>query len=204
MIQENFDVNQMATFFAVNMVLSHWDGFFNNYYAYHDAKTGKWQMYPWDHDQTWGMVMMGWQGGEVLSDIPLTFGMAGDQPPGQGPGGRRFEGGPFGGGPGWWRPAGYFSGPLLANPHFRKIFLERIRTILKEVYTEGIYRPLIEETAARLKEDVALRAEAAGQDAEAGAATLRQNVEFLKTHLRKRREFLLQQEELRTIDKHDR
>jgi hypothetical protein len=33
-IQDNFNVNQVATYFAVNMVLSHWDGYFNNYFTY--------------------------------------------------------------------------------------------------------------------------------------------------------------------------
>ncbi len=52
-IQSNFNVDQVATYFAVNMVLSHWDGFFNNYFTYHDRKGGgKREMYPWDQDKT--------------------------------------------------------------------------------------------------------------------------------------------------------
>jgi len=32
----------VVNYFAVNTVLSHWDGFFNNYFAYNDrAGTGK-------------------------------------------------------------------------------------------------------------------------------------------------------------------
>ena len=54
-IQDNFNINETASFFAVNMILSHWDGFFNNHFLYHDIKnTGKWEFYPWDHDKTWG------------------------------------------------------------------------------------------------------------------------------------------------------
>jgi hypothetical protein len=202
-IQDNFDIDEMATFFAVNTALSHWDGFFNNYYTYHDPRTNKWQMYPWDHDQTWGIVMMGPFGGrQMLTDMPLTFGMEGDQPPGvnqNGDGG--FRGGPFGGGPGWWRPGGYFSRPLLANAHFRKIFLARLRYVLENVYTPENYDAFIDRTAAAVREDAALRARLNDQDAEAADAQLRQNVEFLKTHLRKRREFLLQQDELRADKK---
>jgi len=37
------------------MILSDWDGFFNNFFAYHDVHgSGKWTMYPWDQDKTWG------------------------------------------------------------------------------------------------------------------------------------------------------
>ncbi len=56
-IQKHFDVDEVATYFAVNAVLSHWDGFFNNYFAYHDVGgTGKWMMFPWDQDGTWGLL----------------------------------------------------------------------------------------------------------------------------------------------------
>jgi len=41
-IKSNFDVDEVAGYFAVNMVLSHWDGFFNNYFTYHDPRRGKW------------------------------------------------------------------------------------------------------------------------------------------------------------------
>jgi spore coat protein CotH len=48
-IKKHFDVEQVINYFAVNMVLSHWDGYFNNYFTYHDVHhTGKWTMYPWD------------------------------------------------------------------------------------------------------------------------------------------------------------
>src|SRR5262249_18096233 len=54
-IKQHFDVEQVINYFAVNMVLSHWDGYFNNYFTYHDVNgTGKWTMYPWDQDKTWG------------------------------------------------------------------------------------------------------------------------------------------------------
>jgi hypothetical protein len=83
-IRKHFDVEQVINYFAVNMVLSHWDGFFNNYFAYHDVHgTGKWTMYPWDQDKTWGFHDA-LRPGQVFYDMPITFGMEGDQPPGQG------------------------------------------------------------------------------------------------------------------------
>src|SRR5262249_31220227 len=100
-IRKNFDVPEVVNYFAVNTLLTHWDGFFNNYFTYHDTATGKWSMYPWDQDKTWGIT-----DGEskVFYKMPLTFGMAGDKAPfGQ----WNFNG--------WWRPPGWFSGPLLAN-----------------------------------------------------------------------------------------
>jgi hypothetical protein len=195
-IQEHFNVNQVATYFAVNMVLSHWDGFFNNYFTYHDTQgTKKWEMYPWDQDKSWGFHDAIGED-EVFFDMPLTFGMAGAAPPG---GGNQGFGGPFGGGAAWWRPPGHFSGPLLANPQFRKVFLARTKEILDRIYTKEVYFPLIDEMADRVREDVILRARARGEDAASGTRALARNVEMLKTHLLKRREFLLQQPELRAL-----
>ena len=42
-----------------------------------------------------------------------------------------------GGGRVWWRRGGHFSGPLLANPHFRKVFLARTRELLDKTFKLG-------------------------------------------------------------------
>jgi spore coat protein CotH len=178
------------------MVLSHWDGYFNNYYTYHDPKNNKWEMYPWDQDKTWGYF--DGSGDEVFFDMPLTFGMDGDQrPPDHWGGG----GNPFGGGPAWWRPGGYFSAPLLANPQFRKVFLSRVKEILDKDYTEAVYFPLLDATAQRLKDDAILRARMQGSDEAYAVKSLEHNIELLKTHLLKRRAFLLEQPELLALEK---
>ncbi|HVK10934.1 MAG TPA: CotH kinase family protein, partial [Gemmataceae bacterium] len=185
-IRELFDVDQVATYFAVNTALSHWDGFFNNYFAYRDPKRGKWMMFPWDQDKTWGYYD-GLADDQVFFTMPLTFGMAGDRPPAAAGGGFRGN---------WWRPGGHFSGPLLANPHFRKVFLARTRELLDKVYTKETYFPLIDETARRLGDEAALRAKLRGEPEAAGAKLLARDADLLKTHLVKRREFLLGQKEL--------
>ena len=121
-----------------------WDGFFNNYFAWHDLKPGgKWEVFPWDEDKTWG----DYDGASSRYDwysMPLTFGMNGDQPPGSRarPGARSPR---FGMRPGtmWWRPPGWFSGPLLANAEFRKRFLAGLRGICAHytrVRTADVFR----------------------------------------------------------------
>jgi hypothetical protein len=152
-------------------------------------------MHPWDQDQTWGIINGGWNH-EVFHDMPLTFGMAGDVPPGESrpnPRGERFR---FGRGPGWWRPGGWFSSPLLANPQFRKIFLARTRELLETVYTPERMKPLIGRMRENLREEVELRAKITGGDP-------RQDLEFFEhclrgfeQHVELRRRFLLAQPEL--------
>ena len=182
-IKKQFDVEQVVNYFAVNTVLSHWDGFFNNYFTYHDVDgTGRWTMYPWDQDQTWGITgMMG--RGEVLFDMPLTFGMAGDREADSG--GR------------WWRPPGYFSGPLLANAQFRKFYLARTKQILETIYTKEVFGLLLDDMARRLRPEVKFRAESFKSEVDAAARQFEEHISRLREHLTKRREFLLAQPELK-------
>src|SRR4030095_13082615 len=197
-IQKYFDVDQMATHFAVTVIVSHWDGYSNNYFAYHDIQRGKWQLFPWDNDLTWGE---GAKGGELLIDVPLTFGMEGDIPPRaskleegfgrqKAPGGRGVE-------LRWWGPGRAFSKPLLPNPQFRQVYLRKVRKILDEVFTEDVYFKIIDDLAAHLDEDVALRAQVRGRDPEVARRQFAQSVELLKLYVTKRREFLLGQDELK-------
>ena len=183
-IRRHFEVDQVATYFAVNMVLSHWDGFFNNYFTYHDLNgSGKWTMYPWDQDSTWGLRAM--QGEDsVFTRMPLTFGMNGDTP---------VEGG------GWWRGPGWFSGPLLANPEFRKVFLAQTRRILDTVYTEAVMGPVLDRHEERLLPEVRARAILERQDPEEAVRALRRELARMREHLRERRRFLLDQPELRAL-----
>ena len=203
LIKKNFDVEQFINYFAVNMVLSHWDGYFNNHFTYHDIRgKGKWTIYPWDQDKTWG-YHDGIRGYEVFYDMPLTLGMAGDTPPGW----------PKGKAPPnnfvfqysiWWRPGGVFAKPLLANPQFRKLFLARTKELLETVYTEEVFFPVIDKMGERLKDEVTLRAELRKEDPKNAAEHLRRNLDSLKDHLTKRRKFLFEQEEIKKAGKFDR
>jgi hypothetical protein len=76
------------------------------------------------------------------------------------------------------------------------VFVARVKQILDEVYTEERYGKFIDDLAARLEEEVKLRAKLRGERPEAGAQLLAHNVGVLKLHLNKRREWLLAQKEL--------
>jgi hypothetical protein len=146
-------------------------------------------MYPWDQDKTWGFHD-GIRGYEVFYDMPLTFGMNGDTPPR--------------GGAVWWRQPGHFSGPLLANPPFRQLFLARTKELLEMVYTEDVFFPVIKDLGERLEEEVQLRAELRKEDPKKALEHLRRNLESLREHLTKRRAFLLEQDEIKKAGKFDR
>jgi hypothetical protein len=99
-------------------------------------------------------------------------------------------GGPFGG-VSWWRPPGYFSGPLLANPQFRKQFLERLREICLNTFTEETFFPIINAMEQRLEPEVRLRAETLGQDPKRALRELAGYMQSFRGQVQNRRKFIL-------------
>ncbi len=182
-IQKNFNVTNFIDYFAVNMCIQNWDGFFNNYFTYHDTGgTGRWEIYPWDEDKTWG----DYDGASERYDwytMPLTFGMNGSQPPGR----RARPGAPSPrfamGGAMWWRAPGHFSGPLLANPEFRKRFLARLRELCETHFTPATMNPVIDAMEQRLAPEIP-----AGSMSE-----FRRHVQSFREQVVGRRKFILEE-----------
>jgi hypothetical protein len=194
-IQQHFNVEECINYFAVNMCIQNWDGFHNNYFAYHDTgDTGRWEIYPWDEDKTWG----DYDGASTKYDwygLPLTFGMSGSQPPVALR--ARGAGGAGGGFVEWWREPGFFSGPLLANPDFRRRFLVRLRDICTSVFTEERIYPLIDEMEKKLGNEVPIRAALQGRPAEAALSEFRANIQSFRDQVIHRRRFVLAELEKR-------
>src|SRR5262249_46981356 len=109
----------------------------------------------------------------------------------------------FGVGSVWWRPGGAFSKPLLANSHFRKLFLARTKQLLEEVYTEEVFFPLIKQMEDRVEEEVRIRAKIRHEEPERAVEHLHRNMDSLREHLTKRRKFLLAQDEIKHVGKFD-
>ena len=173
-IETNFNLGVMTSHYAVNMCIQNWDGFFNNHFAYHDlAGTGKWEIYPWDEDKTWG----DYDGASPRYDwysMPLTFGMNGDR----------------GGGGGWWRGPGELSGPLLANPEFRQRFLARLRELCETDFTAEKLFPFIDALGARLEPEIEVRARLQGENPERAKRRFKEDLQSLRNQVQHRREFI--------------
>jgi hypothetical protein len=201
-IQSNFEVEQVINYYAVNMLISHWDGFFNNYFIYHDRMgSGKWSLYPWDQDSTWSQ-----RGGNPgdLHKMPLNYGSEGARPPGVQPedngdndrGGRSRRFGGFGSrrGFGYWRDGDSISKPLLANPTFRGKFLARLKELALNVFTSEQFGPRIEFLKSSLEPEIRLRAGMVNnKDPEEALDSFHQTIFSLQEHLNKRRAFVLQE-----------
>jgi spore coat protein H len=191
-IQDHFNVDEVVNYFAASMCVQNWDGFFNNYFAYHGpGKAGRWEMIPWDQDKTWG----DYDGASADFDwyeMPLTYGMKGDREPGSG----RFSlfrprNSPWGA-TGWWRPGGYFSAPLLANPQFRERFLKRVHTLCQTTFTEPNLLPVIRDLEQRLEPEVRFRARLEGMDPNQAASSFHQSIDSFRRQLKHRRGYLIE------------
>ena len=187
-IQQHFNVSEFASYYAVNMCISNWDGFFNNYFTYHDTgDTGKWEIYPWDQDKTWG----DFDGGPrdySWYELPLTSGMNGDRSPSGGL--NFFRRGPFGGAS-WWRPAGYFSGPILANESFRKEFMDRLKELCHETFSGPQFLPVIDDLELRLLPEVIESAR--NRNPKQVEQQFRDEIDSFRRQLKHRRTFILKE-----------
>jgi hypothetical protein len=127
--------------------------------------------------------------------MPITFGAEGDKPPdGVGRMGFGF----------WWRAGGFISKPVLANPTFRALYLARIKELLDTEFTETKLFPMIDQYRTRLQDEVRFRAVAAREDPEAAIKRFETYLASIKQFVTKRREWLLNQEEIKSAATFDR
>jgi hypothetical protein len=192
-IRKHFNIDEVADYFAVNQLIGNWDGFHNNYYAYEDLQaTGKWELYPWDLDKTFG-DFDGAPPDYAWYDMPLSQGMEGDVSPSlDRSSATRKQRGPFGG-LSWWRPGGYFSRPLLANPDFRSHFLARLQRHCETEFTEAKLNPWLNNLQRQLDPEVRLRAAVYGEDGSATLQAFYSDIESLRQFIKGRRAFLLRE-----------
>jgi len=189
-IQSNFNAGEVASYFAVCQLIGNWDGYHNNQFIYHDRHaTGRWEIYPWDLDKTFG-DFDGAPSDYAWYDMPLTYGMEGDRSPGVSASNATRIQGEFGG-VSWWRPGGPFSRPLLANPAFQALVRARIRDLLEREYTEDKLFPWLTNLERQLEPEIRARARAQHDNEFFAVRTFHSNVDSLRHFITGRRKFLL-------------
>ena len=110
----------------------------------------------------------------------------------------------FEGGSPWWRPGGWFSKWILANPTAKGLYHSRIRELLDTEFTQEKMGAAIDGMREQLLEEVKLRAEAIGDDPRRAERRLESNVKLLREFVKKRREYLLAQPEIANAKPFDR
>ena len=77
-ILTNIFLESFWKYLAVNVIIQKSAANVANYYAYYDADMKKWQLFPWDHDLTWGLLWA-WQANRTYintqsKDIHIFYG----------------------------------------------------------------------------------------------------------------------------------
>ena len=104
----------------------------------------------------------------------------------------------------WWRPGGYLSKPLLANPTFRNLLFARMKELLGSEFTEARLFPLLDQLRDRLLDEVRVRAATTQENPAEARERFDGNLASLREFVTKRREWLLDQPEIRTAGPFDR
>ncbi len=187
-IQKQFAVEECASYFAVNQCIQNWDGYFNNYFTYHaPGRDGRWEMFPWDLDKTWG----DYDGASPEYDwygMPLTFGMDGAKEPARWFAPKKHPWGSVE----WWRPGGWFSGPMLANPGFRAAFLRRLQELCETEFTEARFGPVIAALESSLEPEIRWQAAVQGRNVSRAVNEFHGDIRSFRNQLTHRREAILQ------------
>jgi hypothetical protein len=79
------------------------------------------------------------------------------------------------------------------------VFLAKTKQILETVYTDAVFGPILTELEARLTPEVKFRAEIDRQNPAFAVERLKSDLALCREHLRLRREFLLAQNELKSV-----
>ena len=67
------DLQNFVDYSAGSELINNWDGFFNNHWLYRDKVLGKWRLFPWDMDKTFGLL-------NTIDAPPQFYDMALDYP----------------------------------------------------------------------------------------------------------------------------
>jgi len=189
-IKSNFNIDEIINYYAVSLCIENWDGFYNNFYICKNKETGKRELYPWDNDSCWGKSPKN-QTDTFFYDMPLTYGMRGDVPPGMTGFNEDFLqvwGRPDL--PDWWRPGGDISGYILANKFVRKQLIKRINTILRTKFTKKNLYPIIDRYVMQLEKEILIRAEYTGDNPTLVSNEFNQSIDSIKQFIKMRKRYL--------------
>ncbi len=180
-IESQFAIDQFIDYYVGCQLISDWDGYFNNHFVYHDTEgSGLWYIFPWDKDKTWGDSDAY---REILPyydfyDFPILFGAYGISPSGKG---NRT----------WWRPAGYFSGPLLANTDIQKQYLHRLGYVGKNIFTPERWIPVIDALEIKLESEVRHRAQIMNENVNNSLDLFHTEIESFRRQVINRQTYIL-------------
>ncbi len=172
-LRKYLDLDKVISYSVAGVLLSNWDGFFNNMFLVHPPPPiDRWECVPWDLDKTFGNTDGDKPVNKTLVEMFLIF---------------PKEGHP------WTNAPGPISGPLHKDPELNDEYLTRVWEALNGRFSEERIIEQINETEALLLQDLALLEETIGRKRNDRREQIENASESMRTFIRLRREYLLKQ-----------
>jgi hypothetical protein len=70
-IFDNLNIPEIISYLAINVITSEYDHTHKNYYMHFDTELGRWYIFPWDKDLSWGNI---WLGTYIVTDLDVFYG----------------------------------------------------------------------------------------------------------------------------------
>ncbi|MDP8246086.1 MAG: CotH kinase family protein [Candidatus Hinthialibacter antarcticus] len=167
------DIEEVMGYEVVTFLLSHWDGFKNNIFLYHDlAPDGKWEIIPWDTDKTFGYT----DSDPMYWKMPIDFSLTLVAPGSQELTNRNLD-----------APIGR---PFHSDPNLHEEFVNRVAQSLNGLFSLERMGGIITQTETLLLDDLALSESYTGSTRNSRRNQITTSYNTMRFFLENRHDFL--------------
>lgn len=161
------NVEEVMAYSVAGVLMSNWDGFFNNMFLYHDPSFDQWECIPWDLDKTFGYT----DSDPMFVEMPLNYPLDGYA---------RKES----------RAPGPISRPFHRVQELHEEYIHRLRDALGGLFSQERINGLVDDLEKLLLDDLSMEE----QYTKATDTTRRQQIinssEVMRRFVRLRHEYL--------------
>lgn len=174
-IETQIEEDEFLDYSAASILLSNWDGYWNNNWMYLNPETSRWEIYPWDLDWCWGATPPPNEG-PMYFRMPLRFPIDGVAV-----GDERVS-----------RPPGPVTSPLHGEPVFYERYLERLAFHFHRQLNAPAMRDQMDSTQKRLLDDLRFIEQTTGRTINQRMLDIRNSYRAIEQYIENRRGFLAQ------------
>ncbi len=171
-VRKYLNVEEVMGYEVATFLLSHWDGFKNNIFLYHNPENDKWEIIPWDVDKTFGYT----DSDPMYYKMPIDFSLTLVAPGPNELTGRHLD-----------APVGR---PFHMVPELHQEFIVRIANALNGLFSIERMGGIIDDTEQLLLEDLVLAEQYSGETNNNRRNQITESYDTMRYFMEKRHEFL--------------
>ncbi len=167
-IYRYLDVEKVMGYEVAGVLMSNWDGFFNNMFLYHDPMMDQWECIPWDLDKTFGYASAS---AKMFAEMPIDYPLDG----------RAAQSS---------RDPGPISRPFHRIGELHEEYKLRLRQGLNGLFSQERIGAMIDEVEDFLLEDLELQEDYTNRSVTTRRNQIIQSYETMRTFMRLRHQYL--------------